>query len=103
MYMRRIAPFFLSLLLMGCATNWSTPQPAPAVAAWPQEIQHNQTQGLQRIGSASVTVHGGPMDAEEALKARAEQAKADYYLILFNDDTIVPGVRRAQAILYRKH
>lgn len=102
MSMRRFLPLCLCLVLSGCSTNWTTPRPAPAVAAWPQEIQRNQTEGLVRMGMISVTTRGGPADAEEAIKKRATKEQADYYLILFINDNMIPGIRRADAILYRK-
>jgi len=42
------------------------------------------------------------MDVEAALKVKAETAKADYYVIIMIDDTMVPGQWYSQAILYRK-
>jgi hypothetical protein len=42
------------------------------------------------------------MDAERALEEKAIAAKADYYVIILNDETVVPGQWYAQAILYRK-
>jgi hypothetical protein len=42
------------------------------------------------------------MDSEATIKAKAVAAKADYYLIVLNDETVIPGQWYAQAILYRK-
>ncbi len=47
-------------------------------------------------------MYGSPMDVETALKAKAEAAKADYYVIVMIDDTMVPGQWYSQAILYHK-
>ncbi len=47
-------------------------------------------------------MYGSPMDVEAALKAKAEAAKADYYVIIAIDDTMVPGQWYSQAILYRR-
>lgn len=102
MVMRRFAALMLVLLLSACSVLQGTPQPAPPVADHPQEISRNQTEGLQRMGTVSVLVRGSPMDAEDEIKAKAIAAKADYYVILLNDETVVPGQWYSQAILYRK-
>ena len=70
--------------------------------ACPQEIQRYQTAGLQKMATVSVLMYGSPMDVEAALKAKAEAAKADYYVIIMIDDTMVPGQWYSQAILYRR-
>jgi hypothetical protein len=54
------------------------------------------------MGTVSVLMYGSPMDVEAALKTKAETAKADYYVIIMIDDTMVPGQWYSQAILYRK-
>jgi hypothetical protein len=54
------------------------------------------------MGTVSVLMYGSPMDVEAALKVKAEAAKADYYVIIMIDDTMVPGQWYSQAILYRK-
>jgi hypothetical protein len=36
------------------------------------------------------------------VESKAETAKADYYVIIMIDDTMVPGQWYSQAILYRK-
>ena len=54
------------------------------------------------MGTVSVLMYGSPMDVEAALKAKAEAAKADYYVIIMIDDTMVPGQWYSQAILYRR-
>ncbi|MGU7800675.1 biofilm peroxide resistance protein BsmA, partial [Escherichia coli] len=74
----------------------------PPASDHPQEIRRNQTEGLQKIGTVSVLMYGSPMDVETALKAKAEAAKADYYVIVMIDDTMVPGQWYSQAILYHK-
>ena len=98
MVMRRFTPWLLALALSGCSVLQGTP---PA-SDHPQEIRRNQTEGLQKIGTVSVLMYGSPMDVETALKAKAEAAKADYYVIVMIDDTMVPGQWYSQAILYHK-
>lgn len=99
---RWFIPFILALLLSGCSVLEGKPQPAPPVSDRPQEISRNQTQDLQEIGAFSVTVLGSPMDVEDEIKARATDAKADYYVILMMDDTVLPGRWYARALLYRQ-
>ena len=102
MVMRRFAALLLMLVLGGCSALEGTPQPAPPVADHPQEIRRNQTEGLQRMGTISALVRGSPDDAESAIKAQAVAAKADYYVIIMIDETIITGQWYSQAILYRK-
>ena len=102
MVMRRFAALLLVLLLSSCSVLQGTPQPAPPVADHPQEIHRNQTEGLQRMGTVSALVRGSPDDAEDAIKAQAIAAKADYYVIIMVDETIITGQWYSQAILYRK-
>ncbi|RAU33791.1 biofilm peroxide resistance protein BsmA [Enterobacter sp. ECC-175] len=102
MVMRRFAALLLVSVLSGCQALQGTPQPAPPATDRPQEIRRNQTEGLQRIGSVSAMVRGSPDDAEEAIKAQAIAAKADYYVIVMVDETIITGQWYSQAILYRK-
>jgi Protein of unknown function (DUF1471) len=100
--MRRLTALLLVSLLSGCNALQGTPQPAPLVADHPQEIRRNQTEGLQRMGTISALVRGSPDDAEEAIKTQAVAAKADYYVVIMIDETIVTGQWYSQAILYRK-
>ncbi|AVE57154.1 MULTISPECIES: biofilm peroxide resistance protein BsmA [Citrobacter] len=100
--MRRFAPLMLVLFLSACSVLQGTPQPAPPVADHPQEIRRDQTQGLQRMGTVSSMVRGSPDDAVAEIRAKAAAAKADYYVILLVDETIVTGQWYSQAILYRK-
>ncbi|URN99676.1 biofilm peroxide resistance protein BsmA [Leclercia adecarboxylata] len=102
MVMRRVAALTLILLLAGCSVLEGTPQPAPPVADHPQEIRRNQTEGLQRMGTVTALERGSPADVEDAIKAKAVAANADYYVILLIDETIVTGQWYSQAILYRK-
>lgn len=88
-------------LLTACHTLQSAPQPAPPAGAIAQEIQRNQTQGLEKIGTASAIVRGAPSDGEAAIRAKAAAAQARYYVIVVNDETVVPGQWYTQAILYR--
>ncbi|CAM3434811.1 TPA: biofilm peroxide resistance protein BsmA [Escherichia coli] len=98
----RFASLLLVLMLSACSALQGTPQPAPPVTDHPQEIRRNQTQGLQRIGSVSTMVRGSPDDALAEIKAKAVAAKADYYVVVMVDETIVTGQWYSQAILYRK-
>ncbi|MEW7313328.1 biofilm peroxide resistance protein BsmA [Buttiauxella gaviniae] len=100
--MRLLSALLLATTLSACSVLQGTPQPAPPVTAYPQEIQRFQTQGLTKIGTVTALEHGSPMDTETALKEKAVAAKADYYVIVLNDETVVPGQWYAQAILYRK-
>ena len=89
MVMRRFSPWLLAIVLSGCSALQGTPEAPPPATAHPQEIQRYQTAGLQKMATA-------------ALKAKAEAAKADYYVIIMIDDTMVPGQWYSQAILYRR-
>ncbi|ENJ2592883.1 biofilm peroxide resistance protein BsmA [Escherichia coli] len=101
----RFASLLLVLMLSACSALQGTPQPAqpaPPVTNHPQEIRRDQTQGLQRIGSVSTMVRGSPDDALAEIRAKAVAAKADYYVVVMVDETIVTGQWYSQAILYRK-
>ncbi|EBH3591865.1 biofilm peroxide resistance protein BsmA [Salmonella enterica] len=100
--MRRFASLIAALLLSACSVLQGTPQPAPPVADHPQEIRRDQTQGLQRMGTVSTLVRGSPDDAIDEIRAKAVAAKADYYVILMVDETVVTGQWYSQAILYRQ-
>ena len=106
MYYQNLKRWTVSLLLVlmlsACSALQGTPQPAPPVTDHPQEIRRDQTQGLQRIGSVSTMVRGSPDDALAEIKAKAVAAKADYYVVVMVDETIVTGQWYSQAILYRK-
>ena len=54
------------------------------------------------MGTVSAMVFGSPMDVEASIKEKVTAQKADYYVIVMMDDTVVPGQWYAQAILYRK-
>ncbi|MGT4181895.1 DUF1471 domain-containing protein, partial [Salmonella enterica] len=47
-------------------------------------------------------VRGSPDDAIDEIRAKAVAAKADYYVILMVDETVVTGQWYSQAILYRQ-
>ena len=106
MYYQNLKHWTVSLLLVlmlsACSALQGTPQPAPPVTDHPQEIRRDQTQGLQRIGSVSTMVRGSPDDALAEIKAKAVAAKADYYVVVMVDQTIVTGQWYSHAILYRK-
>ncbi len=87
----RFASLLLVLMLSACSALQGTPQPAPPVTDHPQEIRRDQTQGLQRIGSVSTMVRGSPDDALAEIRAKAVAAKADYYVVVMVDETIVTG------------
>ncbi|MBE0004665.1 biofilm peroxide resistance protein BsmA [Citrobacter freundii] len=100
--MRRFASLLLVMFLSACSVLQGTPQPAPPVADHPQEIRRDQSNGLQRLGTVSALVRGSPDDALAKIRAKAVAAKADYYVVLLVDETIVTGQWYSQAILYRK-
>lgn len=102
MVMRRFALLLWVLLLSGCSVLQGTPTPPPPATNTPQEIRHNQTDGLMRIGTVSVQVQGAPSDAEAQIRAKAIAARADYYVILMTDEIILTGQWYSQAILYRR-
>ncbi|RPH28526.1 biofilm peroxide resistance protein BsmA [Buttiauxella warmboldiae] len=102
MIMRLLFALLLATTLSACSVLQGTPQPAPPVTDSPQEIQRYQTQGLTKTGTVTALERGSPMDTERALKEKAVAAKADYYVIVLNDETVVPGQWYAQAILYRR-
>ena len=102
MVMRRLAALLLVLLVTSCSVLEGTPQPVPPATNHPQEIRRNQTEGLQRMGTVSTLVRGSPADAEDDIRAKAVAAKADYYVIIMVDETIITGQWYSQAILYRK-
>ncbi|ANR79837.1 MULTISPECIES: biofilm peroxide resistance protein BsmA [Enterobacteriaceae] len=100
--MRALPCLLFALLLSGCAVLEGKPQSAPPVSDHPQEIRRNQTQDLREIGAVSVTVLGSPMDVEDAIKAKAVAAGANYYVIIMMDDTIIPGRWFGRALLYKQ-
>lgn len=102
MVIKRFIPMLLALTLSGCTLLEGTPEAPPAATDHPQEIRRNQTEGLQRMGTVSALVYGSPMDVEETIRAKATAQKADYYVVVMIDDTVVPGQWYSQAILYRK-
>ena len=82
----RFASLLLVLMLSACSALQGTPQPAPPVPDHPQELRRDQT----------------PDDALAEIRAKAVAAKADYYVVVMVDETIVTGQWYSQAILYRK-
>lgn len=102
MVMRRLTLLLWVLLLSGCSVLQGTPTSPPPVTDTPQEIRRNQTDGLTRIGTVSVQIQGAPSDAEAQIRAKAVAARADYYVILMIDETILTGQWYSQAILYRR-
>lgn len=102
MTIKRLIPLLLALSLSGCTLLEGSPEAPPPATDHPQEIRRNQTEGLQRMGTVSALIYGSPMDAEETIRAKATAQKADYYVLVMIDDTVVPGQWYSQAILYRK-
>lgn len=102
MAVQRVTLFLLALLLNGCTLLAGTPKAPPPLADHPQEIQRNQTEGLLKTGTVSVMLFGSPMNVEDAIKTKVTAAKADYYVIIMIDETVVPGQWYSQAIMYRK-
>ncbi|EOU1337750.1 biofilm peroxide resistance protein BsmA [Cronobacter malonaticus] len=102
MHMRRLIPLLMVATLTACSALQGTPQPAPPVADHPQEIQRYQTQGLVKMGTVTTQQYGSPDDALRDIAAQAGAAGADYYQVISNDDSLLPGRWHARAILYRK-
>ncbi|MBU4681583.1 biofilm peroxide resistance protein BsmA [Cedecea davisae] len=100
--MLRLSVLITAALLSACSVLQGSPQPAPPLRDYPQEVQRPQTAELTKIGTVSAVVRGSPMDSEAIIKKKAAAAKADYYLIIMNDETVIPGQWYTQAILYRK-
>lgn len=100
--MLRLSVLITAALLSACSVLQGSPQPAPPLRDYPQEVQRPQTAELNKIGTVSAVVRGSPMDSEAIIKKKAAAAKADYYLIIMNDETVIPGQWYTQAILYRK-
>ncbi|NCH87207.1 biofilm peroxide resistance protein BsmA [Cronobacter dublinensis] len=98
MPVRRLIPLFMVATLTACSALQGT----PPVADHPQEIQRYQTQGLTKMGTVTTLQYGSPDDALRDIAAQAGAAGADYYQVVSNDDTLLPGRWHAQAILYRK-
>ena len=57
---------------------------------------------MTRVMGFSALVRGSPDDALAEIRDKAVAAKADYYVVLLVDETIVTGQWYSQAILYRK-
>lgn len=100
--MLRLSVLFQAALLSACSVLQGTPQPAPSPRNYPQEVQRFQTAELTKIGTVTAAVRGSPMDAEALIRKKAAAAHADYYLIMMNDEMVIPGQWYSQAILYRK-
>ena len=61
MAMRRFIPWLLAIALSGCSALQGTPEAPPPATDHPQEIQRNQTMGLQKMGTVSVLRYGSPI------------------------------------------
>ena len=88
------------LLLSGCSALKTTPEAPPPPTSQAQEISRAQSANLPKLGNISVSVRGSPDDAERELAAKANQAGAIYYQIVMIDETVMPGIWYATAILY---
>lgn len=97
--MRYIMIAFL-LLLSGCSALKTTPEPPPPPATQAQEVSRAQSANLPKLGNISVSVRGSPDDAQRALAEKANQAGAVYYQVVMIDETVMPGLWYATAILY---
>jgi PBP1b-binding outer membrane lipoprotein LpoB len=97
--MRYIMIAFL-LMLSGCSSLKTTPQQPPPPSSQAQEVSRAQSTDLPKMGNISVSVRGSPDDAERELAAKANQAGAAYYQIVMVDETVMPGLWYATAILY---
>jgi len=100
-FSRLLTGALLAGVLSSCSTFQDTPKPPPPATASAQEVTRAQVGSLQKMGTISVTERGSPMDAARALQKKADASGAHYYLVLMNDETIVPGTWYSQAILYR--
>ncbi|MDV5142233.1 biofilm peroxide resistance protein BsmA [Chimaeribacter arupi] len=100
-FSRLLTGILLAGTLSGCSTFHDTPKPPPPATAAAQEVTRAQVDSLQKMGTISVTERGSPMDAARALQKKADASGARYYLVLMNDETIIPGTWYSQAILYR--
>ncbi|QCR34916.1 biofilm peroxide resistance protein BsmA [Nissabacter sp. SGAir0207] len=98
---RILTSLMLAVLLSGCGALHTTPEPPPPPSAKAQEITRAQAGSLQKMGTISVQERGSPMDAARALQQKADASGARYYVVLMNDETVVPGMWYSQAILYR--
>ncbi|WP_413735447.1 biofilm peroxide resistance protein BsmA [Sodalis sp. RH21] len=101
MKLRIVFMFIASVLLAGCSTLAGTPAAPPPPTDRAQEISRNQTGSLTQLGRVSVNERGSPMDAERAIIDQANARQAKYYQIIMLAETIMPGVWRAEAVLYR--
>lgn len=90
----------LSLLLSGCAALNTTPQAPPPPTSQAQEITRAQSAGLPKLGNVTASSRGSPDDVQREIAKRANQAGAVYYQILMIDQTTMPGLWYASAILY---
>jgi hypothetical protein len=98
---RGLAGLCLLCLLNACSLLKTTPEPPPAPTNKAQEVVRAQTTTLTKIGSVSADVVGSPMDVERAIRHKANEAGAHYYLILLISDSIRPGRWYSEAILYK--
>lgn len=100
MIMRKVTAVMITLLLSSCSLFDNVPRTPPAPTAQAQEISRAQSNGLQRLSTASVTVRGSPDDAAHALAAKATAAGASYYQILALFEQKGSGIWYASAIFY---
>ncbi|CAO98004.1 biofilm peroxide resistance protein BsmA [Erwinia tasmaniensis] len=100
MIMRKVAVVLITLLLSSCSLFDNVSHTPPVPTAQAQEISRAQSDGLQRLSTASVTVRGSPDDATQALAAKATAAGARYYQVLALFEKRGSGIWYASAIFY---
>lgn len=98
---RCLGALVLLCMLNACSLLKTTPEPPPPPTAKAQEVVRAQTTRLTEIGHVTANVMGSPMDVEQAIQQKADQAGAHYYLILLISDTIMPSRWYSEAILYK--
>ncbi|QCR36395.1 biofilm peroxide resistance protein BsmA [Nissabacter sp. SGAir0207] len=100
-HVKHLIPALFALGLAGCSTTESAPMGALSPGAHAQEIRREQTANLTRVGVASATVYGNPMNAAELIQKKADAAGAHYYFVSKVEPTQAPDQWVAEATLYR--
>ncbi|WP_315709468.1 biofilm peroxide resistance protein BsmA [Brenneria uluponensis] len=95
-------PILLIMLLAGCSVFEGKPVPPPPPGKHAIEVSRAQTYSLKKFGTVSVTVRGGPDDADREIQRQADARGADYYLIVMktDGDGIMSELWHAYAVLY---
>ncbi|MFC3396574.1 biofilm peroxide resistance protein BsmA [Brenneria rubrifaciens] len=98
--LRALPAVTFSLSVTACGMLSDAPLPPPTEQA--QLIGYAQTTTLKKIGTVSVTVSGGPDDADRAIQRQADEKGARYYTIVMKSEkTTLPGTWFSRAVLYR--